>query len=218
MNVIRVLVVEDEPLFGNLLLNALDAQERVEVVGSTARGEDAIALAEKLKPDVVIMDIELGGDLNGIEAGSLIRESRPGTGIVVLSKHKDRQYIASIPEDQAAGWSYLLKQSVTHVGALVRAIEGAAAGMISIDQAVLKGMHPRADTKVGRLTEHQREILSLIAQGYDDDSIADTLSLDGRSVRDEVARIFERLEISNDGPVHPRVKAVLVFQEETRVD
>ena len=218
MKAIRVLVVEDEALFGGLLLNALYSQERVEVVGDAANGEDAIALAEKLQPDVVVMDIELGGGLNGMEAANLIKRSRPGTGIVVLSKHKDRQYIASIPQDQAAGWSYLLKQRVNDVGALVRAIEGAAAGMIFIDQDVLKGMHPRADSKVGRLSEQQREILKLIAQGYDDESISDKLVLDRTSVRDEVARILERLEVSQDGPVHPRVKAVLVFQEETRID
>ena len=211
MGPIRVLLVEDEELFSDLLSRAFATLDRVKLVGTARNGSEALRLAEVLRPDVVILDIDLGGGPNGIEVAIRVRANRPETGIVILTSHMDRQYVASLLEDQAAGWSYLLKQSVTDVSSLSRAIEGAAAGMVYIDHTVLASLHPRADTRVGRLSDQQRKILMLMAEGYTDDGIAETMGMEEQLVTDEIGRIFRRLEVDDDGPVHPRVKAVLIL-------
>ena len=81
-------------------------------------------------PEVILMDIELGSGPNGIETGHLIKKEKPNVGIVILSVHKDKEYIASLSMEEASGWSYLLKQSVGDTAALSRAIEGAASGFV----------------------------------------------------------------------------------------
>src|SRR5205807_138995 len=110
---VKVLVVEDEGLFRDMLQTALAAQPAIQVVGAVATGEEAVREAERVAPDVVLADIELGPGLNGVEAASRIRARHPETGVVLLSAHRDKQYIASLPAGEARGWSYLLKSSVT---------------------------------------------------------------------------------------------------------
>ena len=213
---IKVLVVEDEGLFRDMLLKVLAPEEGIDVVGAAQNGNDAISLFPKLDADVVLMDIELGGEPNGVEAGHRIRELRPGTGIVILSHHKDRQYVAGVSTEEAAGWSYLLKQSLGDVSALVRAIEGAAAGLVFIDVTVIQGLRPRANTRVSRLSTRQLMVLELMSQAYNTSSIAEKLSMDEQEAGEEIDLIFEKLGISEDGPVHPWVEAAKIFLEETR--
>ena len=128
MSPIKVLVVEDEALFRDVLAAALSSQRDIEVVGAASNGQDAVRLAKELNPQVVLMDIELGSGPNGIEAGKAIKARPPYPGILILSHHKDRQYVANLPLDQASGWSYLLKHNVADTDALMRAIHGAAWG------------------------------------------------------------------------------------------
>ncbi len=92
----RILVVEDEALFSELLQTTLSKEDGVEVVGVTRDGETAIKMAKELKPDAIIMDIELKGSIDGIEAALKIKEHLPKTGIVILSSHRDRRYLTSL--------------------------------------------------------------------------------------------------------------------------
>jgi DNA-binding NarL/FixJ family response regulator len=103
---------------------SLGSIPNLKVVGAVPDGRTAIKMADKLKPDVVLMDIELSSDPNGITAGRAIKQAREDTGIIVLSAHKEREYVDLVSKGGYAGWSDLLKQSVTDAGALVRAIEG----------------------------------------------------------------------------------------------
>ena len=213
---IRVLIVEDEGLFRNMLGIALATQRHLELVGAASNGHEAIRLAEELEPDVVLMDIELGSEPNGIQAGHRIRALRPSTGIVILSTYQDKQYIAALPADQASGWSYLLKQNVGDVSTLTRAIEGSAAGLVVMDPVVIQGLRPRPNTTVGRLTPRQREVLELITQGYNNAGIAQKLVITQKSVENTINAIFQELGITRSEPINPRVKAVLTYLEETR--
>lgn len=106
----RILIVEDQALFRQLLRCTLSAEAGLEVIGEAADGETAVRLAAKTKPDVALMDIELPGRLDGIEAAIQIKKHNPETGIVILSVHSDRRYVTSLPIDQYRGWAYLLKQ------------------------------------------------------------------------------------------------------------
>jgi hemolysin D len=118
----RLLVVDDEALFRELLCRTLSAEPELEVIGVAGDGETAVQLARKEKPDVVIMDIELPGKLDGIEAALQIKKERPQTGIVVLSAHSERRYVTSLPLEDIQGWAYLLKQTAPDLATVVRAI------------------------------------------------------------------------------------------------
>ena len=103
METTRVVVVDDEALFRELLCRTLSAEPGLEVVGEAEDGETAIRLARQEKPDVVLMDIELPGELDGMEAALQIKKERPQTGIVVLSVHSERHYVTSLPLEDIQG-------------------------------------------------------------------------------------------------------------------
>lgn len=216
MATLRLLVVEDEALFREMLIRILDDEPGLEVVGNTDTGEAAVTLAQQTDPDVVLMDIELPGSLDGIDTALEIKRNRPQTGIVLLSSHKDRRYVTSLPLEQQPGWSYLLKQSVADIATLVRAIEGSANGVVVLDPTLIAGLLPRPDTAVSRLTPRQRDVLELIAQGFSNAAIADRLSLTERSVETYVSIIYQELGVAGERDSAARVKATLIYLDESR--
>ena len=174
--VTRITITEDEPLFRELLLRALAAEPRIKVVGTADDGEKSFQLARETKPDVVIMDIELPGEMDGIEAALIIKREIPETGVVLLSSHSDRHYVTSLPLENIRGWAYLLKQSVPNVVGLVLAIQGCKAGMVVLDPAVLTNLRPRPKSAVAQPTPRKQEVLELISEGCNNASIAQRLN------------------------------------------
>lgn len=216
MSSIRVLVAEDEPLFRDMLRIALSAQPALEVVGVAADGETALKLGRELTPDVVLLDIELGRGPNGIQVAQSLRKELSQIGIVLLSNHRDKQYLASLRQNDAGGWSYLLKRSVSDASTLARAIEGVYRGLMVLDPAVALGLHPREGSRLARLTPRQLEVLGLMAQGYNNAAIAEQLVLSEKSVENYINAIYQELNIfRTEEPVHPRVRAVLAYLQES---
>ena len=111
--------------------------------------------------------------------------------------------MSMIASDDLSGWSYVLKQSVTDAGALVRAIEGAACGFNS--------MKPRRGSDTAGLTPRQQEVLSMMAKGYNNSSIAENLVLGTKSVENYINAIYQELHLGHNGNLHPRVQAVLTY-------
>jgi DNA-binding NarL/FixJ family response regulator len=216
VDTLRLLVVEDEALFRELLIRTLNEEPGFEVVGSAGTGDEAVGLAAAARPDVVLMDIEMPGKLDGIDAGLAIKSEHPEIGIVLLSSHQDRRYFMSLPLEQQSGWSYLLKQSVADVDMLVRAIEGSARGMVVLDPALITGMRPKPESALSRLTPRQRDVVELIAQGYSNSGIADELSLTERSVETYVSTIYQELGVSGERELHARVKVTLIALEDSQ--
>jgi DNA-binding NarL/FixJ family response regulator len=213
---LRLVVVEDEALFREMLIRILADEPGLEVADSAGTGEAAVEIAAQTSPDVVLMDIEMPGSLDGIDAALAIKKARPATGIVLLSSHLDRRYFTSIPREQQTGWSYLLKQSVADVDTLIRAIQGSANGMVVLDPALISGFMPKPDSALSRLTPRQRDVLELIAQGYSNAGIADRLSLTERSVETYVSVIYQELGVAGEREGSARVKATLIALEESR--
>lgn len=211
----RVLIVEDEPLFRDLLQTTLAGFAHIEVVGAVDNGLDAIRLAEEKAPDVVLMDIELGSEPDGIKAAHLIKAADPRVGVVILSMHRDKEYLASIPESRAAGWSYMLKQSLRDKTALVRAIEGSAWGLVSMDPSIIEALRPRKRSVLERLTSQQILVLEKIAGGYTDAAIARKFGIEEADVQRLIGMIYEDLGIELEGGVDPRVRATLIYLQET---
>ncbi|MBE0479483.1 MAG: response regulator transcription factor [Dehalococcoidia bacterium] len=216
MDKTRLIIVDDEALFRELLGRTLDIEPGLDVVGMAQDGRTAIELAREQKPDVVIMDIELPGELDGIAAALVIKQERPQTGIVILSAHRERRYITSLPLEQIQGWAYLLKQTVPDLAAIVRAIQGSRAGMVVLDPAVVASLRPRQGSAVAKLNPRHQEVLELLAQGYSNAAIAERLRLSRKSVETYINAIYQELHLSHEQDIHARVKATLLYLESSR--
>jgi DNA-binding NarL/FixJ family response regulator len=215
---VRVVLVEDEGLYRDLVRIALSQHPALEVVGAYANADSALTEAPTLQPHVAILDIELPGGLNGVQLGLKLRRQLPHLGVVLLSNHRDPDFLSSLAAETLAGWSYLLKKTVGDVSALWRAIEGAAAGLVMLDPALVTDMEPRTNSALGRLAPRQREILGLIAQGLSNAAIAERLTLSEKSVENQINLVYQNLGIQRStGGIHPRVSAVLRYMQESRI-
>ncbi len=143
----------------DLLRIALSQNSGMEVVGAFGDGESALQNIPLLEPQVVLMVIELGGGLSGIQLGLLLREQMPNLGVVLLSNHWIPRFIAMLPSTVMTGWCYLLKKSLSDAATLSRALEGAA-GLMVLDPYVVAGRRPRTGSILARLTPRQRDTLA----------------------------------------------------------
>jgi len=212
----KILIVEDEPLFGEMLRLTLSGEPEFEVVGVIQDGREAVNFASRVKPDAVLMDIELKGEMDGIEASLRIKRERPETGIVILSAHNNRRYLSSLPLYESPGWSYLLKQSVPNLATVIRAIQGSRSGMLVLDPMVVAGLQPKPGSRVADLAPRQLEVLELMAQGYNNAAIADHLTLAGKSVETYINAIYRVMRLQDDQDIHSRVTATLLYLEESQ--
>lgn len=210
MSTTRVIIVEDEPLFRQLIFSQLSADPDIEIVGEANNGEDAVELAKVLEPEVVLMDIEMGEGMTGIEAGYAIKAQKPTTGIVLLSNHKAKQFVVN-----SGGWSYLIKRNVRDIGTVARAVKGAAWGMLVIDPQLTEGLQPRNNTALAKLEPEQLKVLELMAQGYNNKAIAEELVISEILVNERISRVYDILGVASDGKVDPRVAAVKIYMEQT---
>ena len=215
MDPLKILIVEDEPLFREMLRHTLDAEPGLDVVGVATDGESAVAMAAEKNPDAVIMDIELPGEMDGIDAALKIKERRLDTGIVILSVHKDRRYVSSLPLSETHGWAYLLKQNVPDKASVLRAIQGSVDGMVVLDPEVVESLQPERGSSAAKLTPRHRQVLELIAQGFNNTSIAQRLTLTEKSVETYINAIYQVLQIPGEEGVHSRLKATLVYLEDS---
>ena len=138
------------------------------------------------------------------------------TGIVILSVHKDRRYVTSLPLSETPGWAYLLKQNVPDMASVLRAIQGSVDGMVVLDPEVVEGLQPRSGSAAARLTPRHKQVLELIAQGYNNTNIAQRLSLTEKSVETYINAIYQVLQIPGEEGVHSRVKATLVYLQDSQ--
>jgi DNA-binding NarL/FixJ family response regulator len=136
-------------------------------------------------------------------------------GIVILSSQRERQYLSLIAPEKSPGWSYLLKQSVTDSVALARAIEGASSGLVVTDPTVVNSLKPRKGSVTSGLTSGQQEVLTMMAQGYNNAAIAEKLVLGTKSVENYINAIYQEINLSHNGPLHARVQAVVTYVKDS---
>ena len=213
---IRILIVEDEQLFADLLKRTLSNEPGLEVVDVAYGAKSALEMDSAYQPDAVLMDIELPSGTDGLAAAIQIKEARPDTGMVVLSAHGDRRYITSLPLDASSGWAFLLKQTVPDVATVVRAIQGSIHGMMVLDPLIVKGLHPRQGSALALLTPRRRQVLELIAQGYNNAAIAETLVITQKSVETYINAIYQDLGVSREQGIHSRVRATPIYLEDSQ--
>ena len=193
---IRVLLADDHVLVRAGIRSLLDAMAQVEVVGEAGSGEEALALAAQLRPDVVVMDIAMKG-MNGLEATARLREQLPEVRVIVLSMYSSEEYVLQALRAGAAG--YLVKDAAT--AELELALRGVVRGETwlspSISRQTVDGYAQRmgAGAEQEALTPRQREVLKLIARGRSTKEIAYDLNLSVKTVETHRAQIMERLGI-----------------------
>lgn len=204
---VRVLLVEDHPLVGELMRSVCDELPGFELVGETVSGAGALQAADRLAPNVAIVDIGLP-DVDGITLARQLREREPPLAILMLSAREDPD---ALLEAMAAGAAGYLGKSAGR-DQIREALERVAAGgrAFTADQeaAATIRLASRARTAVETrrvaesLTERQRDILGLLAEGLSARGIADRLGISERSVRSHITTLYRRLEVTN------RVEAV----------
>ncbi len=209
---VRVVLVEDERLFRDLLRTVLDEVPQVEVVGTFAQASSAIAGAIECRPDVAIVDLELDDGWTGVRVATELRRALPGIGIVILSNHAHPHLLTTLDPAATVGWSYLVKRSVADVGAVVRAVEGSAHGHGIVGPRLDRPEAQRSPPATGRLTRRQGEILELIAQGCSNATIARRLALAEKTVENQINLLYQALAIDHGaGHRQARIQATLAF-------
>lgn len=209
---IRVAIVEDHPLYLELLTSALSGEEALEVVASVSGSTEARSLIQPGHVDVAILDIELA-DGNGVGLGVALRRADPGLGIILLSARDMLELVLGLPEPERRGWSYLSKSSSTTVSVLVDAIIKTASGQTVIDPELVERSQPRMGTAVSQLTKRQFQILRLVATGMSNQGIAERLDIASNSVVNHLSAIYQTLNIPEGQ--NARVSAVLEFLNDT---
>lgn len=195
---LRVLVVEDHPLFRKGVVSLLAAEPDLEPAGVACSGEEAVAMAAQLQPNVVLMDLQLPA-MSGIEATRAIISASPATKILVLTLFEDEESVLLALRAGARG--YVLKDA--EEADLLGAVRAVARGEAIFSQAVAGRVlaffaQPRpAPTVFPALTDREREILALVAQGHPNPSIARALSLSPKTVANYVSTIFAKLQVAD---------------------
>ena len=195
---IRVFLADDHAMVRQGFRLILSSQPDIEIVGEAGNGREAVELAEKMKPDVIVMDVAMP-DLNGIEATRRLSASAPRSRVLALSMHKDSVYVREILRAGARG--YLLKDSIdTDLLNAVRAI-ARGDGYLSpgVSDAVLSDYRRHVTDALDLLTSREREVLQLIAEGKTNKEIAASLNLSIYTVEAHRGRIMEKLNLHSAG-------------------
>lgn len=209
---VQIVIAEDEALYRDLLSGVLAGSGRIEVLGAYPDAETTIDAARRLHPQVVVLDIELGGDLNGIQAGLLIRKEFPDIGIVWLSAYRRPYLPVAFQHETATGWAYLLKKSGTDVHTLTAAIDAVAKGLIVLDPAIADSMNRLLKNWTAVLSTAEYDVLALMAQGLGNAAIAQTLQVPEKSVESQINQIYHHLRLTHGAAKHRRVEAVLTYR------
>lgn len=201
MTKIRVLLAEDHTIVRKGIRSLLDEERDIEVVGEAENGRDAVAQAAALTPDVVVMDHTMPL-LNGLEATRQIRKFLPAVRVLILTMHTTEEYVFQFLRAGAAG--YLVKQTApTELISAIRALHAGdsflspAVSKAVIDEYVRVGESCRQAATDGLLTEREREVLQLIAEGHTNQAIAQQLQISVKTVGVHRLNLMQKLDLHN---------------------
>jgi DNA-binding NarL/FixJ family response regulator len=211
---VTVLLIDDHPIVRAGIRFVLEEGNQCKVVGQGETGLDAIRLADRLKPDVIFMDISMP-DMDGLEATRRIKAQNPSARILIVSTHSDDEYVLGALEAGASG--YLLKSCPHHElrSAVSRIHAGERVLHHSLVQALItKAVSRPQPSPKDALSEREREVLQLLAEGATSKEIAVSLGLKPKTVENHRARILDKLGVANSAAaVRAAVAAGLVVSD-----
>lgn len=219
---IRIVLAEDNYLVREGVRRLLETQHDLEVAATCGDLDSLLEAVETTRPDVVLTDIRMppGGGDEGIQAAERLRETRPETGVVVLSQFSDPEYALALLEHGSERRAYLLKERVNDLDQLVGAIREVAAGGSAIDAKVVDSLvaarSAEEESPLDELTPREHEVLAEMARAKNNAAIAASLVIAEPSVEKYIHSIFQKLRLTWEPDVHRRVKAVLLFLSEQR--
>jgi DNA-binding NarL/FixJ family response regulator len=210
---LRVVVADDDALLREGIASLL-TEAGHEVVGRSHDADDLLLKVRSYSPDIAIVDVRMppGAGDEGLVAAAEIRRSHPSVAVLVLSQHLEPTYMLELVGDQASGVGYLLKDRVRDVAEFVDAVERVAAGGTAFDREVVKslvGGHRRST--LDDLSQRERDVLSLIAEGWSNRAVGKKLFLSSRAVERHVQVIFQKLHLPDSADHNRRVLAVLAL-------
>jgi two-component system, NarL family, response regulator DevR len=203
----RVLIVDDHAIVRRGLRSILELEEDIAVVGEAAGRADALRTVERTRPDVVLLDLKLSadGDADGLAVCTEILERRPGTGVVVLSTFLDEQLVAEALRRGAQ--AYVLKDvDLSELVRIIRAVARGESGFDSRSAAVVRGLAagtraPRAGNGMTALTDRERDVVRLIAEGLTNREIGETIFVSESTVKFHVRNVMRKLDVHHRAEV-----------------
>ncbi|MFI9812258.1 response regulator transcription factor [Saccharothrix variisporea] len=213
----RVVIAEDSVLLRSGVERLL-ADEGIETVAAVEDGEALLAAIEEHKPDLALVDVRMPPTFTdeGLRAAIEARKRVPNLPVLVLSQYVEERYAVELLAGGASGVGYLLKERVSDVSEFVAAVRRVAEGGTSIDHEVITQLMVRSRRKpVDSLTQREREVLGLMAQGLSNTAIAKSLVVSDGAVEKHVGNIFAKLGLEPSTSEHRRVRAVLAYLDIT---
>lgn len=213
----RVVIADDSALWREGLARLLDEAgvEVVSLVGDADALEEAV---ERLRPDVAVVDVRMPPTWTreGAEAAGRLREKWPDMGLLLLSQSIEGRSAATVARAHPRGFGYLLKDSVLDVPALVEALSTIRAGGTVLDPDVVSTLLGRTATRdrLAPLSDREREVLGLVAQGRSNAAIAKALVLTSKTVERHITNILTKLDLPQATEDHRRVLMVLVWLDD----
>ena len=209
----RVVIAEDSVLLQEGL-NLLLSTAGFEVIAAVGTPEEFLDAVERQPPDVAVVDIRMPPTFRdeGLRAALTARRRHPGLPVLVLSQYVERSYAAELLADGQGAIGYLLKDRVSRIDAFLDALSRVAAGGTAMDpQVIAQLVAARRASPLTRLSPREREVLSLMAEGLTNASIAQRLVVTERAVSKHIGNIFDKLGLPPTDSGHRRVIAVLTY-------
>jgi DNA-binding NarL/FixJ family response regulator len=214
----RVVIADDEVLLREGMARLL-AEVDVDVVGTVGDAERLMRAVALDRPDVALIDIKMPPTHTdeGLVAALAIREQHSSVGVLVLSHYLDSRYAMRLMEQHPGGVGYLLKERVSDVAVLVDALHRIADGECVVDPTIVARLvaRRRERSPLHQLTDRERDVLTLMAEGHSNQSIAGRLALSPKTVERHIGHVFAKLDLSEDADSHRRVLAVLTMLRAT---
>ncbi|WP_432875247.1 response regulator transcription factor [Kribbella sp. CA-245084] len=220
--VLRLVFADDNFLVREGISALLTEADEIDLVETVVDPVGLLRAVAEHRPDAVLTDIRMPPTFTteGIDAAKRIRAEHPSTGVVVLSQYVEEDYAFDLLSDGVAGLGYLLKERVSQLDDLVRALYDVARGGSVLDPTVVERLLARkvkdAQSPLLRLTTREREVLQEMAAGRSNAATSKALFMSERAVEKHVSAVFQKLGLADESDVNRRVMAVLAFLDATR--
>lgn len=210
----RIVVADDSVLIREGLRHLLPTHG-VEIAATAADADELLEAVERTRPDVALVDIRMPPTytIEGLAAAAAIQQRTPEVGVLVLSQHVEADYALELLRHGPAGCGYLLKERITEVSTLVEAIQRIGRGESVLDRELVALLlnRPARASRLSELSEREREVLELVAEGLTDRAIAERLWVTPKTVETHVRHILAKLSLPADSQHNRRVLAVLTY-------